>query len=112
MVPAVGYGRLDFILALTLPPDPRFEIEWLTLHILAHITEAKGADGNAATEFVSFTEFGRSVILDVSAIESLVGQVETRGVKATGEWYVIDRSDGLCRAVFHPEEHEFEDDEN
>lgn len=83
-----------------------------TLHILTHITEAKGADGNAAAEFVSFTEFSRSVILDISVLENIVGRVETRGLKAAGEWYIVDRSDGLCRTVVHPEEHEFEGDEN
>lgn len=111
MVPAIGYGRLDFILALTLPPNPDFDIEQPTLHILAHITEAKGAVGDATSEFVSFTQFGRSIILDVTAIESVVGRVETRGVKASGEWLIVDRGSQLCQTVFHPPEQEFEGDE-
>ncbi|EUC54718.1 hypothetical protein RSOL_068130, partial [Rhizoctonia solani AG-3 Rhs1AP] len=44
MVNAFGYGRLDFIVALTLPPNKTFNIKELELHILAHITEARCHD--------------------------------------------------------------------
>jgi hypothetical protein len=66
MVGAFGYGRLDFIIALTLPASREFEIVRPTLHILAYITEAKETKGNAATDFVSFTQFGLSIIFDVT----------------------------------------------
>ncbi|CAE6432374.1 unnamed protein product [Rhizoctonia solani] len=39
-----AYGRLDFILAITLPASKRFKIERPTVHVLAHITEADGAE--------------------------------------------------------------------
>ncbi|CAE6481349.1 unnamed protein product [Rhizoctonia solani] len=58
MVDAFGYGRLDFIIALTLPPSKTFNIQEPELHILAHITKARGAEGNAAKELISFTQFG------------------------------------------------------
>ncbi|KDN36253.1 hypothetical protein RSAG8_10941, partial [Rhizoctonia solani AG-8 WAC10335] len=111
MVDAYGYGRLDFIIALTLPASRKFEINKPELHILAHITEAKGAEGNAATEFVSFTQFGRSVILDVASVKCVVGRVFTKGVKPSGEWYLIDRGADMCETVFHPPEHAYEDDD-
>ncbi|CAE6504462.1 unnamed protein product [Rhizoctonia solani] len=69
MVEAFGYGRLDFILALALPADKDFGLDEPRLHILAHITEAKHGEGDATTEFVSFTEFGRSIILDISSVQ-------------------------------------------
>jgi hypothetical protein len=111
MVDAFGYGRLDFVLALTLPASREFQIDQPTLHILAHITEAKDARGNAATDFVSFTQFGRSVILDVTSVKSVVGRVETKGVKESGEWYIIDRSPAVCKTVFQPPEHAFDDED-
>ncbi|KAG9096884.1 hypothetical protein FRC06_008227 [Ceratobasidium sp. 370] len=104
--------RLDFILALVLPSDPDFNVNEPQLHILAHLTEAKGADGDAATELVSYTQLGRSFVLDVTAVENVVGRVETRGIKASGEWIIVDRSNTLCRTVFHQEEAEFEGDED
>ena len=111
MVDAFGYGRLDFIIAITLPASKKFKLQDPELHILAHITEAKGAEGDASTEFVSFTQFGRSVILDISSVQSVVGRVYTTGMKASGEWYVIDRSLSSCKTVFHPPEHVYEDDD-
>ncbi|KAG9080214.1 hypothetical protein FRC06_006938, partial [Ceratobasidium sp. 370] len=58
LVPETGYGQLDFILAVTLPPNPCFNIDAPKLHVLAHITEAKGAKGDASTQPVSYTQFG------------------------------------------------------
>ena len=112
MVPAVGYGRLDFILAITLPPNPRFDIDEPTLHILAQITEARDAEGDASTEPVSYTELGRTFILDITAIEHVVGRMETRGMRPAGEWVIIDRSNNFSRTVFQEEEAEYKDGED
>lgn len=109
MIDAVGYGRLDFILAITLPPDPRFDIDEPALHILAQITEAKGAEGDASTDMVSYTQLGRTFILDVTAIKHVVGRVETRGVRPAGEWFIVDCSDNLSETVFQQEEPGYED---
>ncbi|CAE6422063.1 unnamed protein product [Rhizoctonia solani] len=111
MVDAFGYGRLDFVIALTLPASKRFRLKEPKLHILAQITEAEGAEGNAATEFVSFVKFGRSIILDVTSVKSVVGRVRTEGVKASGEWYIIDRNLDMRETVFQAPEHVYEDDD-
>ncbi|KAG8738887.1 hypothetical protein FRC10_006404 [Ceratobasidium sp. 414] len=108
LVPETGYGRLDFILAIMLPPNPRFNIDAPKVHILAHITEAKGTEGNATTKLVSYTQLGRSFVLDITAVENVVGRVETKGGRLAGEWVIVDRSQGLCQTGFHPEEPEFE----
>ncbi|KAF8595543.1 hypothetical protein BDV93DRAFT_456630, partial [Ceratobasidium sp. AG-I] len=96
MVPAVGYGRLDFILAITLPPNARFKIYEPTLHILAQITEGKDAEGDASTELVSYTELGRTFVLDITAVEHVVERIETWGMRPAGGWVIIDRSDNSC----------------
>ncbi|KAG8688429.1 hypothetical protein FRC09_012912, partial [Ceratobasidium sp. 395] len=106
---ATGYRRLDFVLALTLPADPRFGIEGPQLHIVAYITKAEDAEGDARTECVFHTQLGQSFVLDITTIQRVVGRVETRGEKATGEWVKIDRNDELCSATFHPEEVEHKD---
>ncbi|KAG8692847.1 hypothetical protein FRC08_009492 [Ceratobasidium sp. 394] len=112
MVLEIGYGRLDFILAISLPPDPDFGVDRSQLHILAHLTEAKDAHGDASTELVSYSKLGRSFILDITTLDHVVGRVETRGKKPGGEWVIVDRSGSLCATVFHQPEEEFEEDEN
>ncbi|KEP44909.1 hypothetical protein V565_351230, partial [Rhizoctonia solani 123E] len=110
-VDTFGYRRLNFIIALTCPPNRRFNIEEPELHVLAQITKAKGVEGDAANEFVSFTQFGRSVILDITSVLSPVGRVCTTGIKASGGWYIINHSIGTCEAVFQPPQHVYEDDD-
>jgi hypothetical protein len=110
MVTATAYGRLDYILALSLPESERFDIPEPRLHILAHITEAKGTSGDAAESLVSFRQMGRSFILDVQAIENVVGRVETKGVVPGGEWAIVDRSNGSCRTTFHEVDNRYEDE--
>ncbi|KAF8670098.1 hypothetical protein RHS04_08676 [Rhizoctonia solani] len=109
MVPVFGYGQLDFIIVLTLFISKRFKIKKPELHILAHITKAHGAEGNAATDFVLFTKFGCSVILDVTLVKSDVGQVLTSGVKQLGKWYIIDHSLDMSETVFCPPKHAYEE---
>ncbi|QRV80956.1 Transposase family tnp2 [Ceratobasidium sp. AG-Ba] len=109
MLEQTGYGRLDFILAITLPADPHFDIESPQLHILAYITQAKGAIGDASTRLISYTKMGRSFVLDITAVQCAVGRVETRADKPNGEWVIVDRSEGLCQTAFHQEEQEFEE---
>lgn len=100
MIVAPGYGRLDYLLALTLPQNNHFDITRQQLFILAHLTEAKGAEGDAANELVSYQKMGRSFVLDVKAVENVVGQVETKAVVSGGEYVIIDRSNSLCRTAF------------
>ncbi|KAJ1306330.1 hypothetical protein OPQ81_011026 [Rhizoctonia solani] len=107
-----AYGQLDFILAITLPMSKEFGIKKPKLHVLAHITEAEGAEGNAASELITFTNFGRSIVLDVSSVLNLAGRVFTRGVIKTGEWAIIDRGEAIQRTAFDvPEEAEEDEDE-
>ncbi|KAF8750347.1 Transposase family tnp2 [Rhizoctonia solani] len=105
-----AYGQLDFILAITLPVNKRFKITKRKLHVLAHITEAEGAEGDAASKMIAFTKFGQSIILDISLVMNLAGRVFTRGVVATGEWIIIDRGKAIQRTAFDiPEEAEEEE---
>ncbi|QRV77824.1 hypothetical protein RhiJN_05839 [Ceratobasidium sp. AG-Ba] len=69
MLEQTGYSHLDFILAITLPADPHFDIESPQLHILAYITQAKGAIGDASTRLISYTKMGRSFVLDITAVQ-------------------------------------------
>ncbi|CCO35803.1 hypothetical protein RSOLAG1IB_11370 [Rhizoctonia solani AG-1 IB] len=123
MVSAVGYGRLDFILALTFPrktPPQREsqsdangdneDLEAIT-HVLAHITEAKDVDQDATVELVTYRDYGRSFILDIKNVENVAARVWTQGVQRTGEWVIIDRSGGVARAEFNVEEHGSNDEE-
>ncbi|KAB5589425.1 hypothetical protein CTheo_7136 [Ceratobasidium theobromae] len=101
MVTATAYGRLDYILALTLPESEDFNIPKSRLYILAHIMEAKGTSGDAADTLVSFRQMGRSFVVNVRAIENVVGRVETKGVILSGEWVIVDRSNNACQTSFN-----------
>ncbi|KDN36991.1 hypothetical protein RSAG8_10444, partial [Rhizoctonia solani AG-8 WAC10335] len=123
MVPAIGYGRLDFILAFTLArktPPPNQQGDELdegedegepSTHVLAQITEAKGVEGDATTELITYREFGRSFILDIKNVEHVVARVYTQGVRPNGEWAIIDRSQGVARAEFGVDEHSSEEED-
>ncbi|CUA77703.1 hypothetical protein RSOLAG22IIIB_12773 [Rhizoctonia solani] len=55
MVDEFGYGRFNFVIALSLPPSITFNIEEPELHILGHITEAKGTEGDAANDCLVYS---------------------------------------------------------
>lgn len=114
MVDAIGYGRLDFILAITFPDDnkgKRFLHNTPRVHILAHVTEAKDVKGDGSKDVLTFTQFGRSFILDITSIKYVAGRVFTRGVRPVGEWAIIDRTQGLTRTDFQVDEHGSDDEE-
>ncbi|QRV98449.1 Transposase family tnp2 [Ceratobasidium sp. AG-Ba] len=111
MVKKIGYGRLDCILALTLPPNADFGVASPQLHVLAQITVAKDAEGDASVELVSYTKFGKTIILDVTSIKCAVGRIETKAKNRRGEWVIIDRDDSLCRTAFTQDKQDYEGDD-
>ncbi|KAF8680434.1 hypothetical protein RHS04_04765 [Rhizoctonia solani] len=111
MIGVTGYGRLDFILAVTFPTDQENEIDAPTTHVLAHITEAKDVEGDAAEERISFTKFGRSFVLDITSVKNVAGRVFTRATREAGEWVIIDRSGGICRTDFRVDEHDSDNED-
>ncbi|KAF8700610.1 hypothetical protein RHS03_06610, partial [Rhizoctonia solani] len=86
------------------------------LHVLAHITEAEGAEGDAASKMIAVTKFGQSIILDISLVMNLAGRVFTCGVVATGEWILIDQGKAIQQTAFdipkEAEEEEVDDVDN
>ncbi|QRW09568.1 Transposase family tnp2 [Ceratobasidium sp. AG-Ba] len=76
----------------------------------AQITLAKDAEGDASAELVSYTTFGKTIILDVTSIKCAVGQIETKAKNRRGEWVIIDRDDWLCRTAFTQDEQDYEYD--
>ncbi|GAB1520630.1 hypothetical protein RhiTH_003712 [Rhizoctonia solani] len=111
MIGVTGYGRLDFILAVTFPTDQENEIDAPTTHVLAHITKAKDVEGDAAEERISFTKFGRSFVLDITSVKNVAGRVFTRATREAGEWVIIDRSGGICRTDFRVDEHDSDNED-
>jgi hypothetical protein len=101
MVWEVAYGRLDYVLSIEFPADPQLDVDEPRRLILAHITEARGAIGDATETTVAYQQMGRSFILDVRSVENVVGRVESVGVVESGEWVIVDRSNAMCRTVFH-----------
>jgi hypothetical protein len=123
IISAVGYGRLNFILALTLPRvtllkgesqsetnggDKDLEAD---SDVRKHITEAEDVDQYAAVELVTYQDYSRFFILDTKNVENAAGRVWTRGVQRTGEWAIVDCSGSVARAEFNVEEYESNDEE-
>ncbi|KDN44017.1 hypothetical protein RSAG8_05749, partial [Rhizoctonia solani AG-8 WAC10335] len=121
MVDAIGYGHLNFILLINLAKDKaddddnddedNFLHDTPPVHILAHVTEAKGVEGDGSKEILTFTQFGWSFILNITSITHIAGRVFTRGVRPAGEWAIIDRTQGLEKTNFQVEEHGSSDEE-
>ncbi|QRW11703.1 hypothetical protein RhiLY_10702 [Ceratobasidium sp. AG-Ba] len=100
---------LEFILTITLAANPRFNIESPQLHILAYITQVKGAIGDGSTRLILYTKMGQSFVLGITAVKCAVGRVEMKAAKPSGEWAIVDQSEGLRQTAFHLEEQEFKD---
>ncbi|GAB1528270.1 hypothetical protein RhiTH_011462 [Rhizoctonia solani] len=111
MIGVTSYGRLDFILAVTFPTDQENEIDAPTTHVLAHITEAKDVEGDAAKERISFTKFGQLFVLDITSVKNVAGRVFTRATREAGEWVIIDCSGGICRTDFRVDEHDSDNED-
>jgi hypothetical protein len=112
MVWETAYGRLDYVLSLELEASLRFSIDEPRRVILAHITEARGAIGDATETVVSYQQMGRSFVLDIRAIENVVGRVDTSGMVQAGEFVIVDRSNAMCRTAFHNAELRDVDDDD
>jgi hypothetical protein len=95
MVAATEYGRLECILVLELEPNPVLGILEKATRILADLTPCACTEGDATTDLVSYRRFQPGRILDIQAIENVVGRMSSRG-----DWYLIDRSVEGARTQF------------
>ncbi|KAF8592922.1 hypothetical protein BDV93DRAFT_567159 [Ceratobasidium sp. AG-I] len=95
MVKATEYGRLECILVLHLEPNPTLGIAQRTTRILADLTPCACTEGDATVNLVSYQRFQPRRILDIQAVENVVGRVSSRG-----RWYIIDRSVDGARTEF------------
>ncbi|KAG8687997.1 hypothetical protein FRC08_011673 [Ceratobasidium sp. 394] len=89
------YGRLECILVLELAPNPVLGIKHKTTRILADLTPCVCVGEDATIEPVTYRQFQPRRILDIQAVENVVGRVLSRGA-----WYIIDRSDEGARTTF------------
>ena len=87
MVKATKYGQLECILVLHLKPEPTLGIAQKTTCILADLTLCVCTEGDATANLVSYQRFQPWRILDIQAIENVVGRVSS-----WGKWYIIDWS--------------------
>jgi hypothetical protein len=95
MVSAMEYGRLECLLVLELEPNRALGIKEKTTRILADLTPCACTEGDATLNLVSYHRFQPGRILDIQAIENVVGRMSSRG-----DWYIIDRSVEGARTQF------------
>lgn len=89
------YGRLECILVVQLEPNPALGIPLPTTRILADLTPCAASPGDATKALVSYKRFQPGRILDINAVENVIGRISSRG-----DWYIIDRSMDGARTIF------------
>lgn len=106
----VRYGQLHSILVCELPKSNILRLLEPKVYLLAHITpcdtSVRRGGGevwpDATQEVVSYKNTMTSIIVDVSAVEVVVGRVEY-GI-AEKKWGIIDRSGEGARTTFVDQE--------
>ncbi|QRV77925.1 hypothetical protein RhiJN_05940 [Ceratobasidium sp. AG-Ba] len=82
----IGYGTLDCILAIELPPNHDSGVDCPQLHILDQITKVNDAHGDALTELISYIGFSRTFMLDVTSIKCAVSQVKNQAKRGKNDF--------------------------
>lgn len=67
------------------------------LAVISPCTHTHGKD--AALKITEYRALVDPIVTDLQAVVAVVGKIETRG-----KWYIIDRTGGLIRPEFIPEE--------
>ena len=85
------FGQLLRVLVLELQASRRLDLADPTTIILALIHEVKVTlkDG-----IYTYKEFGAEEVVDLKAVQCVVGRVKDRGV-----WFIVDRSDSVVAQV-------------
>ncbi|KAI0719170.1 hypothetical protein C8T65DRAFT_569739, partial [Cerioporus squamosus] len=111
---AVQYGKLLGVFELSFDPIPRWKALGGTTLLLAFIRPCKTRGEDAATQLTLYEHYRAEMIIDLSAVQAVVGRVRSRN-----SWGIIDRSHDLARAVFvndaeqsHPEEDDNSDQDD
>lgn len=81
------FGQLNRILLLELPSAQQLDLDEPTTVIVALIREVKATLRNG---IYYYKDFGVEEVVDLSALQCVVGRVQDRG-----EWAIIDRSDNV-----------------
>jgi hypothetical protein len=92
--PKAFYGRLEHLVALTLPPIPRFKLRQSETLFLAAVTLCKIEQENVnGLDMHLYSQDGPLEVIDLDCVQCLVGRVFSRG-----KWTIFDRSGALGRA--------------
>ncbi|KZV83746.1 hypothetical protein EXIGLDRAFT_713006 [Exidia glandulosa HHB12029] len=94
-VQAAFFGQLQHVFVLSLPALKKFKQREPQTVLLASVKDCTGATdayGNGIQYYSG--ALGPSHIIDLAAIECLVGRIEDRG-----EWAIVDRSNDLTRVL-------------
>lgn len=98
--PQIFYGRLEQILVCDLPRKAILDTLSGQQRLLAVITPCKNTQGkDASAEITTYRGMGSVIVTDLQSVMAVVGRVETRG-----SWKIIDRTGGLIRPEFVPDE--------
>jgi len=95
----IFYGRLERILVCDLPASKKLGSISNKRRLLAVITPCQNTAGkDAALQLTTYRGMGTPVVSDLQAVVAVVGRMESRGT-----WTIIDRTGGLIRLEFVPD---------
>jgi hypothetical protein len=99
-VARISYGRLERVLECRLPLAKELQHLAGKTRLLAVISPCLNTQGkDAALVRTSYRDIGDPIVTDLQAVAAVVGRVETRD-----RWYIVDRTGGLIRPEFVPED--------
>ncbi|KAF8128237.1 hypothetical protein EV363DRAFT_1585187 [Boletus edulis] len=104
---AIQYGQLERILVCQLGDEGVWRHYSHSTHILALIIPVKTEGQDASTTTTYFSKFLAPIITDIRNVKAVVGRVETRN-----RWGIVDRSVGLAKTTFVPDELDQHDDDD
>ncbi|KAJ7206334.1 hypothetical protein GGX14DRAFT_367370 [Mycena pura] len=107
-VSQIFYGRLERILVCNLPASKKLGFISNKTRLLAVITPCQNTAGkDAALVLTTYRGMGTPVVTDLQAVVAVVGRVQSRGT-----WTIIDRTGGLIRPEFVPDNVDTDSDDS
>ncbi|KAF9003706.1 hypothetical protein BDZ89DRAFT_967487, partial [Hymenopellis radicata] len=103
--PQMFFGQLENILVVHLPPIPELELEEEQVLLLAHIHRCETTLRKLHTREVPvYTKMGRHEVVDMSAVQCVVGRIPPVPGARPQRWAILDRSGTLQRSYYVPDE--------
>jgi hypothetical protein len=90
------FGQLEHIFVIKLPATADLKLTEPTTLILVSIRTCD-VEAHNSLDMHFYSKMGRTEVVDITSVQCVVGRVKTRN-----SWAILDRSGGLARAYYDP----------